>query len=78
MIHDYDVKIKLPHIVHQCPGYDDEWPGFHTGDLKWTKLDPFELKDKIDISDITWDNRKEVLQIELVKLGINLYADKQM
>ena len=57
---------------------NDEWPGFHTGDLNWTKPDPFELKEKINISDITWVNRKEVLERELNKLGITIYAEKQM
>jgi hypothetical protein len=51
---------------------------FDMGDLKWTRLDPFELKDKVDISDINSDNRKEILQRELSKLGITIFAEKQM
>lgn len=70
---------KLPFLVNkQASTSNDDWPGFHLGNLQWIKLDPFDLKKRIMIADITWDNREAVLQRELQKLGINIYNDVQV
>lgn len=43
----------------------------------WIKLDPFAWKDRINISDISWDTKREVLDRELNKLGIFLHQKIQ-
>jgi hypothetical protein len=76
MHHDHKAK-KLPFLIQQQSKYNDKWPGFHLGDLKWIMIDPILLRDKIDISDIKWDDSREVLERELKKVGISLYEEIQ-
>ena len=68
---------KLPALFLKEPKLDDSWPGFYCGENRWVKPNPFELKQKIDISDISWDNKHDVLNRELGKLGIFLYQKVQ-
>lgn len=58
--------------------FDDIWPGFHQGDDKYVKPDPFILKAKIQIQDITWENKELVLIRELNKLKIYPHSAVQM
>lgn len=76
MHHDHKAK-KLPLLIQQQSRYDDKWPGFHLGGLKWTKIDPVSLRNNIDISDITWDDSREILERELCKVGIRIYEEVQ-
>ena len=46
--------------------------------MEWVKHDHFEVKTKINISDITSNNRKEVLQRELSKIRITIFAEDQI
>lgn len=55
------------------PKMDGPWSGFYVGDGKYVKPDPFELKSKICISDITWENSKFIMLRELEKLQIFPY-----
>ncbi|VBB18881.1 hypothetical protein YASMINEVIRUS_1413 [Yasminevirus sp. GU-2018] len=69
-----------PRLIHQeKTEIDREWPGFRLTDTMYFKPDPYTFREdcaknpdigKIDISDITWDNRALVLMRELNKLGI--------
>ena len=55
-----------------------QWKGFHTGNEQFTWIDPFEFKKHVDISDITWDNKEDVLMRELKKNGIRIYEEIQI
>ena len=55
-----------------------EWPGFYCGNNKWVIPDADKLKDKCDISDITWENSCHVIHRELLKLGIDVTANTQI
>jgi hypothetical protein len=66
-----DVKVR------QLASLDNNWPGFRAENNSWYKPDPFTLNDNIDISDITWDNRSQVLLRELEKKGIYLNQEIQ-
>lgn len=52
-----------------------QWPGFYTNNGTYVKIDPFELKSKICISDITWVNAKSIMLRELKKNEIDPHND---
>ena len=64
----------------RLPRFDnsDQWKGFHAGDEQYTWIDPFEFKKHVDISDITWDNKEDVLLRELEKNDIHIYEEIQI
>jgi hypothetical protein len=71
-------KQDLGVLVDEFPEMSDKWPGFHVGGLKWLNPDLLLLKNKINISDIGWDNKCEVLERELIKLGIDVCGEQQI
>lgn len=77
VVNKYDPVLPVRHLT-EGKLFDDVWPGFHVGNDKYLKPDPFDLKLKISIQDITWDNKETVLLRELNKLGIHPYDSVQM
>jgi hypothetical protein len=67
--------------VSQIAGINNNWPGFYMGNDEWHRPNPFDLKGgidiDIDINDITWDNKSQVLMRELKKKGIHLDREIQ-
>lgn len=73
IVSKYDPVLPVRHL-NKGDMFNDVWPGFHIGNDQYVKPDPFELKSKICISDITWENKHIVLIRELNKLGIFPYS----
>jgi hypothetical protein len=71
-------KIKLPVRIAIRAKINEKWLGFYEGDNQWIIPDPFELKNNIDISDICWENKFEVLKRELEKNGLYIYEEIQI
>ena len=69
-------KYTLPPscIIYDRYNEMKKWPGFHIGNKKWIIPD---FKEKFDVSDITWENRSQVIERELIKLGIDIFSDIQ-
>lgn len=77
MKNNYTIK-KVSFLFQEFPDLWKSWPGFYAGDKKWLKPDPSEFKDKIDVSDITFETRINVIERELKKIGITIYGDVQI
>lgn len=58
-------------------GLTNEWPGFRISDNEWYKPNPYDLKEGIDLSGITWENKTDVIKRELEKKGIYLEKEYQ-
>ena len=70
LVHKHD-KIDVPILFMEKCQFNGEWPGFYQGNKQW--FIPIITKDKINISDINWDNKEEILLRELEKNNIFIY-----
>jgi hypothetical protein len=77
--HQYQQKVRqrCPIKVFELAGLRHKWPGFYAGQDQWVKPDPNELREKIDITDLIWENKSDVIERELKKIGISIYDEIQ-
>lgn len=71
-------NIKHPIRIFEIDRLNNNWPGFYEGNDRWLIPNPFQLKENIDIQDITWENGCIVLNRELEKNDIYIYDGFQI
>jgi hypothetical protein len=67
----------LPHTNKWTDKWTEQWPGFYRGNNQWRIPTLDEMKN-FDTSDITWENKAQVIKRELAKLSISIFSDIQI